>query len=135
MEQHMDRDERRAGAWTGGLILLILLASVASFLVATRAWWLQPLASVQGVAIDEMFTAILVVTAIAFVAVHLFLALALFRYGAAAASGPRPGTSTWAPSSPGPSSPPSASSSSASSARWSGPTSTARRPAPPSRSR
>src|SRR5579875_2947165 len=78
MEQHMDRDERRAGAWTGGLILLILLASVASFLVATRAWWLQPLASVQGVAIDEMFTAILVVTAIAFVAVHLFLALALF---------------------------------------------------------
>src|SRR5579875_3557060 len=63
MEQHMDRDERRAGAWTGGLILLILLASVASFLVATRAWWLQPLASVQGVAIDEMFTAILVVWA------------------------------------------------------------------------
>ncbi len=82
MERPVDRDERRAGAWMGGLILLILLASVASFLVATRAWWLQPLASVQGVAIDEMFTAILVVTAIAFVAVHLFLALALFRYGA-----------------------------------------------------
>src|SRR5579875_2498776 len=76
MERPVDRDERRAGAWMGGLILLILLASVASFLVATRAWWLQPLASVQGVAIDEMFTAI------PFVAVHLFLALALFRYGA-----------------------------------------------------
>lgn len=82
MERAEERDERRAGAWMGGLILLILLASVASFLVATRAWWLQPLASVQGRAIDEMFTAILIVTAIAFVAVHLFLALALFLYGA-----------------------------------------------------
>jgi len=76
------RDERRAGMWMAGLVLFILAASVISFVVAAHIWWLQPLASTQGAAMDAMFNAILIVTAIAFVAVHLFLAVSLARYGA-----------------------------------------------------
>src|SRR6202022_1575699 len=73
---------RRAGVWTGILVLVILVAGVGSFVVAKSKWWLQPLASVQGRVIDAYFTWILLVTAIAFVATHLFLAVALMRYGA-----------------------------------------------------
>jgi len=76
------RDERAAGRWMGVLILFILAAGVASFIVAAHIWWLQPLASTQGFAADEMFNAILVATGIAFIAVHLFVAVALIRYAA-----------------------------------------------------
>jgi cytochrome c oxidase subunit 2 len=76
------RDERRAGMWIGLLVLFILVAGVVSFIVAKYRWWLQPLASTQGRVIDEYFYAILIVTAVAFVATHLFLAVALMRYGA-----------------------------------------------------
>ena len=76
------RDERRAGLWAGLLILFIMVAGVVSFIVAGHRWWLQPLASTQGRVIDEYFNAILLVTAVAFVATHLFLAVALVRYGA-----------------------------------------------------
>src|SRR6202011_3633082 len=75
-------DHRRAGLWTGILILAVLVAGVGSFVVAKRLWWLQPLASVQGRVIDAYFNWILLVTAIAFIATHLFLAAALIRYGA-----------------------------------------------------
>jgi cytochrome c oxidase subunit II len=75
-------DHRRAGVWAGILILVILVAGVGSFVVAKYYWWLQPLASKQGSVIDRYFNAILLVTAIAFVATHLFLAVALIRYGA-----------------------------------------------------
>jgi len=83
MNAHNDaHDHRRAGMWAGILILGILVAGVGSFVVATHLWWLQPLASVQGRVIDQYFNAILFVTAIAFVATHLFLATALIRYSA-----------------------------------------------------
>src|SRR5438309_11025547 len=75
-------DHRRAGMWAGILVLVILVAGVVSFVVAAHLWWLQPLASVQGRVIDQYFNSILAVTAIAFVATHLFLATALIRYGA-----------------------------------------------------
>ncbi|HEV2356711.1 MAG TPA: cytochrome c oxidase subunit II [bacterium] len=81
------RDERSAGRWMGALILFILAAGVVSFIVAAHIWWLQPLASRQGLFADEMFDAILVATGIAFIAVHLFVAIALIRY---AAHGRRP---------------------------------------------
>ncbi len=80
--QHDAHDHRRAGMWTGILVLVILAAGVGSFVVAKYQWWLQPLASAQGRVIDRYFYAILFVTAIAFVATHLFLATALMRYGA-----------------------------------------------------
>lgn len=75
-------DHRAAGLWTGILIIFILVAGVVSFVVAAYKWWLQPLASVQGRIIDQYFNAILFVTAVAFVATHLFLAAALIRYAA-----------------------------------------------------
>jgi cytochrome c oxidase subunit II len=75
-------DQRAAGMWTGILVLFILVAGVGSFVVASYKWWLQPLASVQGGIIDQYFNAILFVTAVAFVATHLFLAVALIRYAA-----------------------------------------------------
>ncbi len=75
-------DERRAGTWMGVLILFILAAGFVSFVVAARIWWLPPLASRQGVITDQIFNAILIATAIAFVAVHAFLGIALIRYGA-----------------------------------------------------
>ena len=81
------RDERTAGRWMGALILFILAAGVGSFIVAAHIWWLQPLASRQGIFADEMFDAILVATGIAFIAVHLFVAVALIRF---AAHGRRP---------------------------------------------
>jgi len=76
------RDERRAGMWVGILILFILVAGSGSFVIASHKWWLQPLASEQGRVIDEYFVWILAVTAIAFVASHLFLAIGLIRFGA-----------------------------------------------------
>jgi len=82
MEHGQGKDERPAGFWMGVLILGILVASLASFVVAAHIWWLQPLASVQGFAIDEMFNLILVATGIAFIVVHVFLGIALMRYGA-----------------------------------------------------
>jgi cytochrome c oxidase subunit II len=77
-------DERRAGMWIGILVLVVMAASVISFFYAAAGgrWWLQPLASVQGIPIDEFFGAILFVTAIAFVAVHLFMGIALIRFPA-----------------------------------------------------
>ena len=83
----MPRDERRAGLWMGVLVLFILAAGVGSFIYAAYNWWLPSLASKQGIVADEMFNAILVATGIAFIAVHLFVAIALIRY---AAHGRRP---------------------------------------------
>jgi len=75
------RDERRAGMWMAVLVLFVLVASVVSFVIAAYVWWLPPLASDRGI-LDQIFNAILIVTAIAFVAVHLFMSIALMRYGA-----------------------------------------------------
>jgi cytochrome c oxidase subunit II len=75
------RDERTAGRWMGVLILFILAAGVGSFVYAAHYWWLPPLASTRGIT-DDMFNAILVATGIAFIAVHLFVAIALIRYAA-----------------------------------------------------
>lgn len=82
--QAQARDERRMGLWTSLLVLFILVAAVVSFIIAARNWWLPPLASASRTAaeIDQFFYAILIATAIAFVAVHLFLVLSLARYGA-----------------------------------------------------
>lgn len=75
------RDERRTGMWMALLVLFILVAGVVSFVVAAYIWWLPPLASDRGI-IDQIFNAILYVTAVAFVAVHVFVIIALWRYGA-----------------------------------------------------
>ncbi len=75
------RDERQAGKWMAILVLFVLVAGVVSFVVAAYVWWLPPLASDRRI-LDQIFDAILYVTAVAFVAVHVFLVIALWRYGA-----------------------------------------------------
>ncbi len=81
---HQTPDERRTGMWIGILVFVIMIASVVSFMFAAWGgrWWLQPLASRQGVVVDEFFAVILFFTAIAFVAVHLFMGISLVRFGA-----------------------------------------------------
>jgi cytochrome c oxidase subunit II len=82
--QAQARDERPIGRLISLLVLFVLVAGVGSFVVAARNWWLPPLASASRTAaeIDQFFYAILIATAIAFVAVHVFLVLSLWRYGA-----------------------------------------------------
>ncbi len=62
--------------------MFILVAGVLSFVWSARSYWLLPLASIQGAAIDQLFNVILALTAIAFVIVHLFLGIALWRFPA-----------------------------------------------------
>ncbi len=76
------KDERRAGRWASVLIMFTLVAGVLSFVWSAKSYWLLPLASIQGASIDELFNIILVLTAIAFVAVHLFIGIALWRFPA-----------------------------------------------------
>ena len=62
--------------------MFILVAGVLSFVWSTKDYWLLPLASQQGVALDELFYAILFLTAIPFVLVHLFIGVSLWRFPA-----------------------------------------------------
>jgi cytochrome c oxidase subunit 2 len=64
------------------LMMFILVAGVLSFVWSARSYWLLPLASVQGIVLDQMFYIILVLTAIPFVIVHLFLGISLWRFPA-----------------------------------------------------
>jgi cytochrome c oxidase subunit II len=80
------KDERRAGRWMSALIMFILVAGVLSFVWSARSYWLLPLASTQGGALDNIFYVILALTGISFVIVHLFMGVALWRFPA------RPGT-------------------------------------------
>jgi cytochrome c oxidase subunit 2 len=75
-------DERRAGRWTSVLIMFILVAGVLSFVWSSKDYWLLPLASEQGLQLDVMFYWILLLTAIPFVIVHLFIGLSLWRFPA-----------------------------------------------------
>lgn len=63
------------------ILLLVALGGVISTLVARRRWWLLPAASTQGIEIDRLFYITLIVTGIAFVLVHLVLALFVWLGG------------------------------------------------------
>jgi len=75
-------DERRAGRWMSAFIMFILVAGVLSFVWSSKDYWLLPLASTQGLTLDNLFYAILILTAIPFVLVHLFIGLSLWRFPA-----------------------------------------------------
>ncbi|HLJ61186.1 MAG TPA: cytochrome c oxidase subunit II [bacterium] len=76
------KDERWAGRWMSALMMFILVAGVLSFVWSARSYWLLPLASAQGVVLDQLFYVILILTAIPFVIVHLFLGISLWRFPA-----------------------------------------------------
>ncbi|MFA0752946.1 MAG: hypothetical protein IMHGJWDQ_000713 [Candidatus Fervidibacter sp.] len=61
-------------------LLLLLLVLIAAITVAGRIWWLPPLASEHGKAIDTLFTVTLAITGTVFILVQLLLAWFVFRY-------------------------------------------------------
>jgi cytochrome c oxidase subunit II len=63
----------------GLLILALLIATVGAFAVAARRWWLPPLASVQGRAVDQVIYTLFAVSVPFFVAAQFFLAFPLLR--------------------------------------------------------
>jgi len=63
------------------ILLMIVVGGVAMTLAARSRWWLPPVASTQGIEIDRLFYTTLVVTGIAFVLVHLVLALFVWMGG------------------------------------------------------
>ena len=64
-----------------GVMLLVLIA-VSIWMFLKDGWWFTELASVHGAAVDRVFMAVLIATAIAFVAVQGLLAYFIARYGA-----------------------------------------------------
>jgi cytochrome c oxidase subunit 2 len=61
-------------------LFLVALVVVAVVTVGGRFWWLPPLASEHGRAIDTLFTVTLIITGTVFVLVQLFLAFLVARY-------------------------------------------------------
>ncbi|HEY6102205.1 MAG TPA: cytochrome c oxidase subunit II [bacterium] len=64
-----------------GILLMVVVGGVGSFLIARARWWLPPEASTQAVEIDRLFYTTLAVTGIAFVLVHVLLALFVWQGG------------------------------------------------------
>lgn len=70
-----------ARALSLGILLMVVVGGVGSFLLSRRHWWLPPGASTQAVEIDRLFMTTLIVTAIAFVLVHIVLAYLVWQGG------------------------------------------------------
>lgn len=83
MMDSADRTAARASArnLSLGILLMIVVGGVGSFLLSRARWWLPPGASVQAVEIDRLFYTTLAVTGIAFVLVHVLLALFVWQGG------------------------------------------------------
>ncbi len=73
---------REGRYWVGLLILALLGATVASFLVAARSWWMPPEVTAQGHMVDDVIHILLVLGALFFVVAQFFLAFPLLRRGA-----------------------------------------------------
>ncbi|MCS7265400.1 MAG: cytochrome c oxidase subunit II [Armatimonadetes bacterium] len=73
---------RKSGRIDGILLALLIVALVivAVVTVGGRFWWLPPLASEHGKAIDTLFIVTLAITGAVFVLVQLLLAFLVFRY-------------------------------------------------------
>src|SRR3972149_5945196 len=85
----MDSADRAAARASGrnlslGILLMVVVGGVGgvgSFLISRGRWWLPPGASAQAVEIDRLFYTTLAVTGIAFVLVHVVLALFVWQGG------------------------------------------------------
>jgi cytochrome c oxidase subunit II len=62
-------------------VLMLVLIIISLWLFIAKPWWFPALASVRGADIDGVFTAVLVVTGIAFVGVQGALGYFVARYG------------------------------------------------------
>jgi cytochrome c oxidase subunit 2 len=63
-------------------IFIWLAATATSVLFMSGRWWFPPLASAQGVAIDQQFALTFAVIGVAFVMTQIALGFAVWRYGA-----------------------------------------------------
>ena len=61
--------------------MMLILIVVSLWLFIARPWWFPELASVRGADIDGVFTAVLIVTGIAFIGVQAVLGYFVARYG------------------------------------------------------
>jgi len=76
-------DARGTGLAVALLIFgLVVVGGVGTTLYATGRWWLPPVASAHGAAIDRLFYSTLVVTGVVFIGVHVLLALFVWRFAA-----------------------------------------------------
>ena len=62
-------------------VLMLVLIIVSVWMFIARPWWFPELASVRGAEIDGVFTAVLIVTGIAFIGVQAVLGYFVARYG------------------------------------------------------
>jgi cytochrome c oxidase subunit 2 len=77
------RDARGTGLAVALLIFgLVVVGGVGATLYAARRWWLPPLASAHGAAIDSLFYSTLIITGIVFIGVHALLAFVVWRFAA-----------------------------------------------------
>jgi cytochrome c oxidase subunit 2 len=64
-----------------GILLMVVVGGAGSFLLSRARWWMPPGASAQAADIDRLFTTTLAVTGIAFILVHVLLALFVWQGG------------------------------------------------------
>jgi cytochrome c oxidase subunit 2 len=62
-------------------VLMLILIIISLWLFIAKPWWFPTLASVHGAEIDSVFTAVLIVTGIAFVVTQAMLGYFVARYG------------------------------------------------------
>ena len=67
----------------GFAALMAILIVISIWLFMAKPWWFPTLASVHGAEIDMVFTAVLIVTGIAFVITQALLGYFVVRYGSA----------------------------------------------------
>lgn len=67
----------RAAVW---LLLVVVMAAIAGTWVAMQRWWLPPVASVEGEAVDESLHLLLAITGAVFVLVQLLLVIFALRF-------------------------------------------------------
>lgn len=76
-------DEPRTGRlYALVIIALVVIGGGGLTLYSMGRWWLPPVASVHGVAVDRLFNITLVVTGLVYVGVHILLAWLIWRYAA-----------------------------------------------------
>ena len=85
MMESSERAAARAGArnLSLGILLMVVVGGVGSFLISRARWWLPAAASAQALEIDRLIYTTLAVTGIAFVLVHVVLALFVWQGGRA----------------------------------------------------
>lgn len=79
VRQDAEGANRRAGVLTSVLVLIVLVAGVASTLYAAQQWWLPPLISTSAAPIDRLFDRQMIAMGVVFVLTQGLLAWFVWR--------------------------------------------------------